>query len=94
MALDVQTMTQQRKHPLKGYKPASGSQVLDELRAAKALVAAKATQEESAAFGAWLQRAPKRPPRQRRTAVMGFHAKRVSDGEQAMLDQVRQAVGD
>ena len=46
VALDVQTMTQQRKHPLKGYKPASGAQVLDELRAAKALVAAKATQEE------------------------------------------------
>ena len=95
VALDVQTMTQQRKHPLQGYKPASGSQVLDELRAAHALVAAKATPEEAQAYGAWLTASAQAAAEAAKDGgFMGFHAKRISDGEQAMLDQVRQAVTD
>ena len=95
VALDVQSMTQQRKHPLKGFKPAAGSQVLDELRAAHALVAAKATPEEAQAYGAWLTASAQAAAEAAKDGgFMGFHAKRISDGEQAMLDQVRQAVSD
>jgi hypothetical protein len=95
VALDVQTMTQQRKHPLKGYKPGSGRQVLDELRAAKELVAAKATPEETAAYGAWLVASAQAAAEAAKDGgFMGFHAQQVSAGEQAMIDQVREAVSD
>ena len=95
VALDVQTMAQQKKHPLKGYKPASGSQILDELRATQALVAAKATPEEAQAYAAWLTASAQAAAEAAKDGgFMGFHAKRISDGEQAMLDQVRQAVAD
>ena len=95
VALDVQTMTQQKKHPLKGYKPESGSQILDELRTTHALVAAKATPDEARAYGAWLTASAQAAAEAAKDGgFMGFHAKRISDGEQAMLDQVRQAVTD
>src|SRR5436190_22977993 len=54
VALDVQSLAQQKRHPLKGYKPASSAEILDELRATKEIVAAKGSPEETAAFGAWL----------------------------------------
>jgi hypothetical protein len=93
VALDVQAMAQAKQHPLKGYKPASGAEVLDELRTARELVAAKATPEETAAFGAWLTTSAQAAAEAAKDGgFMGFHAKQVSDGEQAMLDQVRQAV--
>ena len=95
VALDTQTMTQHKKHPLKGYKPTTGSQVLDELREVRALVAAKATPEEADAYGTWLTASAQGAAEAAKDGgFMGFHAKRVSDGEQAMLDQVRQAVSD
>lgn len=95
VALDVQTMAQQKRHPLKGYKPASGSAILDELRATQALVAAKATPEEAEAYGAWLTASAQAAAEAAKDGgFMGFHAQRISDGEQAMLDQVRQAVTD
>ena len=95
VALDVQTMTQHKKHPLKGYKPASSSQILDELRAVKVLVATKATPEEAAAYGTWLTASAQAAAEAAKDGgFMGFHAQRISDGEQAMLDQVRQAVTD
>jgi len=93
VALDVQSMTQQKKHPLKGYKPPSGAQVLDELRAAKDLVVAKATPEETAAFGSWLMASAQAAAEAAKEGgFMGFRAQRVSEGEQAMLDEVSKAV--
>ena len=99
VALDIQAMAQERHHPLKGYKPTksedAGSQVVDELRAVKSLVAARATPEESAAFGVWLvASAQAAAEAAKEGGFMGFGAEQVSEGEQAMIDQVRQAVGD
>ena len=93
MALDIQAMAQRKQHPLKGYKPASGAQILEELRAAQALVAAKATRRKRppSATG-WSAGAQAAAEAAKDGGFMGFHAKRISDGEQAMLDQVRQAV--
>ena len=91
-------MTQQRHNPLKGWKPtkdgpAPGQQILDELRAVQGSVSTKATREESAAFGRWLVAAAQAAADAAKDGgFMGFHAKRISDGEQAMLDQVREAV--
>jgi hypothetical protein len=97
VALDVQAMAQERRHPLKGFKPhkeePAGGQVLEELRAVQALVAAKATPEETAAFAAWLTASAQAAAEAAKEGgFMGFGAQQVSEGEQAMLDQVRDAV--
>ena len=98
VALEIQAMTQQKQNPLKGYKPASqpaGEAVLEELREVKALVAAKATPEETAAFGAWLvTSAQAAADAAKEGGFMGFKAQLVSEGEQSMLDRIREAVGD
>ena len=98
VALEIQAMTQQRQNPLSGYRPAvegapAGEQVLVELRAAQALVAAKATPEETAAFGRWLLTAAQAAAdAAKEGGFMGIGAQQVSKREQAMLDQVRAAV--
>ena len=72
VALDIQAEVQQKRNPLKGYRPSlegtapSGEQVLVELSAVQAIVAAQATPEETAAFGQWLvasAQAAATPPR-------------------------------
>ncbi|GAB3785979.1 hypothetical protein GCM10027601_22100 [Nocardioides ungokensis] len=97
VALDVQAMTQQRHNPLKGYKPTKdrepGEQILDELHSVQALVAEKATPDEAAAFGQWLMASAQAAAEAAKDGgFMGFHAQRISDREQAMLDRVRTAV--
>jgi hypothetical protein len=97
VALELQALTQQRHNPLEGYKPTKaespGKQVLEELRSVQAIVAASATPEETAAFGEWLlATAQAAADAAKEGGFMGFHAKQVSEGEQAMLDQVRDAV--
>ena len=98
VALEIQAMTQRRESPLGGYRPAAegappGEQVLEELRAAHTLVAAKATPDEAAAFGEWLVAAARAAAEAAKEGgFMGFGAQRVSDREEAMLDQVRAAV--
>jgi len=98
VALEIQAEVQQRHNPLKGFKPTAagsspGEQVLDELRAVAGIVSSKATAEEAAAFGAWLVAAAQAAAdAAKEGGFMGFHAVRVSEREQAMLDQVRSAV--
>ncbi|MGW5239346.1 hypothetical protein ACWEOW_10480 [Monashia sp. NPDC004114] len=98
VALEIQAMTQDRQNPLKSWKPtggaAPGSQVLDELRGVMTVVVAKATPDEAAAFARWLlATAQAAADAAKDGGFMGFGAKQVSEGEQAMLDQVREAVG-
>ncbi len=97
VALELNAMTQQRQNPLKGYRPAKGEapgeQILEELRAVQAIVAARATPEETAAFGQWLlATAQAAADAAKDGGFMGFGAKQVSDGEQAMLDRLREAL--
>jgi hypothetical protein len=95
VALEVQALTQQRHNPLKGFKPGRDGApgVLEELREVQAIVSARATPEETAAFGRWLLAAAQAAADAAKDGgFMGFGAKQVSDGEQAMLDQVRDAV--
>jgi hypothetical protein len=97
VALEVPAMAQKKQHPLKGYRPTKGEnpgrQVLDELREVTSLVAAKATADEATAFGAWLIASAQAAAEAAKDGgFMGFGAKQVSEGEQAMLDQVREAV--
>jgi hypothetical protein len=97
VALDVQAMTQQRRNPLGEYKLTKdeqpGKQVLEELRSVMAVVAARATPEETAALGQWLLATAQAAAEAAKDGgFMGFGAKQVSDGEQSMLDQVRDVV--
>ena len=98
VALDLQAMVQQHHNPLKGYRPSGGgdvgAQVLDELRAVQAAVAAKATTQETAAWGQWmLATAQAAADAAKEGGFMGFGAEQVSQGEQSMLDQLRTVVG-
>jgi hypothetical protein len=98
VALDIQSMTQQRQNPLSDFKLSdagqAGQQILDELRAVKDVVAGKATPEEITAFSQWLlATAQAAADAAKEGGFMGFGAVQVSEGEQAMLDNVRSAVG-
>ena len=99
VALDIQAEIQQEQNPLKGYRPSlqgtapTGEQVLVELSAVHAIVAARATPEETAAFGDWLvATAQAAANAAKEGGFLGFHAEQVSKGEQEMLDHVRAAV--
>jgi hypothetical protein len=99
IALDIQAELQQRHNPAKGYRPTApgsppGEQILEELRTVHALVATKATPEETAAFGAWLvSTAQDAANAAKEGGFMGFHAERVSQRETDMIEKVREAVG-
>jgi hypothetical protein len=85
------------RHPLGGFKPSKGAnagvEILGEIRAASALVGAKASAEEAAAFRAWmLAVAQDAADAAKEGGFMGWHAQRVSDGEQNMLDSLREAL--
>jgi hypothetical protein len=97
VALELQAMTQRKENPLSGLALDKGSkagpQVLAELREVSAIVTAKATAEESAAFRAWLvATAEGAAAAAKEGGFMGFGAVQVSEGEQAMLEQLKSAL--
>jgi hypothetical protein len=98
VALDIQSMTQQKQNPLSDFKVTdaaqAGQQILDELRAVKEFVAAKATPQETTAFNQWLlATAQAAADAAKEGGFMGFGATQISEGEKDMLDKVRSAVG-
>jgi hypothetical protein len=98
VALDLQTMMNEKQNPAKNFKPTSaataGTEILDELRAVIAIVAEKATPEEAQAFRGWLVAAAQAAAdAAKEGGFMGFGAVQVSEGEQTMLDQLRSALG-
>ena len=97
-ALDIQAAMQQKQNPARNFKPTSaqtaGTEILDELRAVDAIVAEKATPEETDAFRAWLvATAQAAADAAKEGGFMGFGAEQISEGEQAMLDELRAALG-
>jgi len=94
VALELQALTQQRHNPLKGYKPGPGQppgeQILDELGEVQAIVAGRATPEETSAFATWLSAtAQAAADAAKDGGFLGFGAEQVSAGEQDMLDRLR-----
>jgi hypothetical protein len=97
VALDLQAEVQAKRNPLKGYRPSgsagAGEQVLAELSAVQGIVAARATEEEAAAFGRWLvATAQAAADAAKDGGFMGIGAQQVSEREQAMLERIREAV--
>ena len=98
VALDIQALMDQKQNPARNFKPTSaataGTEILDELRAVGAIVAEKASPEETEAFRDWLVTvAQAAADAAKEGGFMGFGAVQVSEGEQAMLDQLRIALG-
>ncbi len=94
VALELQAMTQRKENPLSDFKPAKdspvGSQVLTELRAVCDIVEAKAAQDEYDGFRSWLvSTAEAAAAAAKEGGFMGFGAVQVSEGEKAMLEQLR-----
>jgi hypothetical protein len=92
VASDVAAKAQKRENPMAGFKP-KGTQasveILDELRAVNALLVEKTTPEEAAQFREWLKEAAQRSANAAKEGgFLGFNAKRVSEGEQQMLDRL------
>jgi hypothetical protein len=87
-----------RKNPGAGFKPGKGAnagvEILDELRGVNRLVSEKATPEEAAAMRDLLMEAAQEAANAAKEGgFMGFRAERVSEGEQRMLDTLREALG-
>ena len=86
-----------RKNPLGGFKPSKGAnagvEILEELREVNRIVSGKATPEDAAAMREWLLEAAQEAANAAKEGgFMGFHAERVSEGEQRMLDSLKDAL--
>jgi len=92
VAQDVSADARERKNPLKDFKPKgalAGQEILEELTEVNRIVSAKATQDEADAFRDWLRAAAQEAANAAKEGgFMGFHAERVSEGEQRMLDKL------
>jgi hypothetical protein len=87
----------QRKNPLHDFKPAKGAlagqEILEELGEVNRIVSAKATPEEADAYREWLRAAAQEAANAAKEGgFMGFHAERVSEGEQRMLDKLAEVL--
>jgi hypothetical protein len=95
----AESVTEKAKHrqsPLGDFKPRgalAGEEILDELRAVNELVSQKASPEDATAFREWLLNAAKRAAEAAKEGgFLGFRAERVSEGEQRMLDKLREVL--
>jgi hypothetical protein len=92
LAADVTAEARDRKNPLAGFRPKgalAGQEILDELREVNAIASGKASAEEADAYRGWLLAAARETAdAAKEGGFLGFHAERVSEGEQRMLDQL------
>jgi hypothetical protein len=97
LASEVGAEAKERKNPLGGFKAKgalAGQEILDELRAVNEIVTPKASSEEAEAYRAWLLDAAKEAAdAAKEGGFLGFHAVRVSEGEQRMLDKLAEVLG-
>jgi hypothetical protein len=79
-------------NPLHDFKPKgalAGNEILEELRAVNGIVSANATPDEADAYRKWLRDAAQEAANAAKEGgFFGFHAVRVSEGEQRMLDKL------
>src|SRR3954469_2158313 len=96
LAREVADDAKHHQNPLSGFQPKgalAGEQVLDELREVHGVVAAKADADDAAAFRAWLLAAAQAAAdAAKEGGFLGWHAVRVSEGEQRMLDKLGEAL--
>ena len=92
VATDIAERAQQRENPMGGFRPGGAQareQILDELRAVNALLVERTTPEETEQFREWLKAAAQGAAlAAKEGGFLGFHAQRVSEGEQRMLERL------
>jgi hypothetical protein len=97
IAQDVVADTRARTNPLHDFKPKgalAGQEILEELAEVNSIVSAKATPEEADAYRGWLRAAAQEAANAAKEGgFMGFHAERVSEGEQRMLEKLAEVLG-
>jgi hypothetical protein len=85
-----------RKNPLGDFKAKgalAGQEILKELTAVNGIVTEKASAEDAAAYRSWLKDAAQEAAQAAKEGgFLGFHAVRVSEGEQRMLDELAEAL--
>ena len=95
-ASDVADQAKHRHNPLSGFKPGGNDPregILDELRAVNSLLVEKTTPEEREQFRDWLKAAAQASAlAAKEGGFLGFHAERVSEGEQRMLDRLSEVL--
>jgi hypothetical protein len=93
---DALSMSQHHQNPMGDFKPKGANasvEIVDELTKVNGILSAKATPEEATAFRAWLMSAAQAAANAAKEGgFMGFHAVRVSEGEQAMLDRLQKVL--
>jgi hypothetical protein len=93
IAKDAAAEARQRHSPLAGFKPHSTDEIIDELREVNRVVSEKASPEDAAAFREWLLAAAQEAANAAKEGgFLGFHAERVSEGEQRMLDRLAETL--
>jgi hypothetical protein len=96
VAQEVVADTRERKSPLQDFKARgalAGQEILEELAEVNRIVSAKAAPDEAAAYREWLQTAAQEAANAAKEGgFMGFHAERVSEGEQRMLDKLAEVL--
>jgi hypothetical protein len=96
VAQEVVAEARERKNPLHDFRAKgalAGQEILEELAEANRVVSAKATPEEAGAFRDWLQTAAQEAANAAKEGgFLGFHAERVSEGEQRMLDKLAEVL--
>jgi hypothetical protein len=97
IAGEVAAEARQHHSPLAGFKPTSGAtagvEILDELAAVNGILNAKATPEEAGAVREWLITAAQEAANAAKEGgFFGFHAERISAGEQEMLDRLKETL--
>jgi hypothetical protein len=92
LATEVSGEAKARKNPLSDFKPKgalAGQEILAEIAAVNGIVSAKASPEDAEAYRAWLTDAAREAAdAAKEGGFFGFHAVRVSEGEQRMLDKL------
>jgi hypothetical protein len=96
VAAEVSEEAKARKSPIGDFKARgalAGQEILEELTGVNAIVSAKASPEDADAFRKWLNDAAGEAANAAKEGgFLGFHAVRVSEGEQRMLDKLAEAL--
>jgi hypothetical protein len=95
---EIGSRVNQKQNPMAGFKPDSsalaGKMILDELTGVNEILTAKATPVEADAFRRWLLAAAQASADgAKEGGFLGFGAELVSQGEQRMLGELREALG-
>ena len=98
VATDVAAKAQHRENPLAGFRPTgkdARDEILDELRGVNTLLVEKTTPEEREQFREWLKAAAQASAlAAKEGGFLGFHAERVSENEQQMLERLGEVFRD